>query len=342
MFDYKLPLERIAQHPSSRREDARLLVLDRDTGRIRHSIFSSLGEYLRAGDLLVVNDSRVFPARLQARKSTGGGVELLVLADHEPGGRKREGVPVLYGSSKPLRPGQQLLLEDGTQVSVLAGAAGGRARVRFECGSLQDVLGRLGSVPLPPYIRRPHGPAEEDRRRYQTVYADRDGSVAAPTAGLHFTQALLASLADGGIGLRRVTLHVGPGTFTPLRGDLENHRMEGEWCEVSTASAEACRETRRGGGRVVAVGTTSVRSLESAALAGTGAGAFCGETDLFIRPGFRFRAVDALITNFHLPGSTLLALVAAFAGAEKMRRAYEEAIVREYGFYSYGDAMLIL
>ncbi len=296
---------------------------------------------LRAGDLLVVNDSRVFPARLRANKPTGGGVELLVLeavADAEGS------VAAMVRTSKALHKDARLVLGDGSEVCVVTEPKGGRCRIAFatsDRGELQGLFAKLGAVPLPPYIDRPQGPSSDDLERYQTVYADREGSVAAPTAGLHFSREAVTGLAAAGVEICKVTLHVGPGTFVPVRGGLEDHRMEKEWCEVSDAVVRACARTRAAGGRVVAVGTTTVRAIESAC-AGGSLEVFSGPTGLFIRPGFDFRAVDALITNFHLPGSTLLALVAAFAGAQLMRAVYETAVHQRYRFYSYGDAMLIL
>lgn len=308
-FYYDLPEDRIAQSPLARRDASRLLVLDGSSGVREDRWFRDIVDYLRPGDLLVLNDTRVIPARLFGHKPTGGRVEILVerlLPDGKALAHLR--------ASKPMRPGLEIILEDGTRL-VFEGREDELFRLRGEPGSnLMAVLERLGHMPLPPYIQRDDG--ELDRERYQTVFAQRPGAVAAPTAGLHFDEDMLARIADAGVQTARVTLHVGAGTFQPVReDDLSRHHMHAEWVEVSEQTCAKVAETRARGGRVVSVGTTVTRSLESAA-AGGALQPFRGDTRLFITPGYRFRVVDALLTNFHLPESTLLMLVCAFAGYE--------------------------
>ena len=341
-FDYELPRERIAQHPLPRRDAARLLVLDRATGRLEDSGVGELAGWLDAGDLLVLNDTRVVPARLLGRKASGGRVELLLVervAPDEPVWRC-----LLRASRKP-GVGARLELADDLSATVLGREADGLWLVGFESrssslGSLEAALERAGRLPLPPYIERP--PAEDDRERYQTVFARRPGAVAAPTAGLHFTPELLGALAAAGIGTAWLTLHVGPGTFEPVRSErVDDHVMHAEVFEIPEATADALRVARERGARIVAVGTTVVRALEHVAKRDGEVHAARGACDLFIRPGFRFRVVDALLTNFHLPRSTLLMLVAAFAGRERVLEAYAHAMRERYRFYSYGDAMLV-
>ncbi len=336
-LDYRLPAELIAQRPAERREQARLMVVERGSETIRQAVFAEIPDYLGRDYVMVGNDSRVFPARLLGRKTSGGRVEVLILELPERGP-----APALFGTSKGLRDGQRIVFDDGVEALVVGPAEGGRCRLDFGGPPPAAVVERIGQVPLPPYISRPDGPTEEDGERYQTVYARTGGSVAAPTAGLHFTRELLEDLRARGVDFHRLTLHVGPGTFAPVRGRLEDHRMEGEFCEISAPEATALNEARAAGKRLVAVGTTTVRALESAAGEDGVVRAFSGRTDLFIRGGHVFRAVDALITNFHLPGSTLLALVMAFAGEDLLRRAYDLAVAERYRFYSYGDAMLVL
>jgi S-adenosylmethionine:tRNA ribosyltransferase-isomerase len=335
-LDYRLPPELIAQQPARHRRDSRLLILDVGKGEIRHGRFPDIADNLVAGDVLVANDSRVFPARLFANKRSGGRVELLILNLHE------NPAPAMSRSSKALREGQELVLADGTEIRVEGPATGGRCRIRFPEGSVRSLVERLGSVPLPPYIDR--ADSQElagDIERYQTVYADESGSVAAPTAGLHFDRDMLDGLAAKGVDFETVTLHVGPGTFTPIRSSPERHRMEAEYCRVTPTLVSRLRRARAEGARTIAVGTTTVRALETAASSGH-LNAFEGSTAMFIRPGYRFGAVDALLTNFHLPQSTLLCLVMALAGEDLVRRAYREAVEQSYRFYSFGDAMLIL
>lgn len=335
-IDYRLPRDLIAQHPANERDQSRLMVIDRESGGIEHRRFRDLREYVRPVDLLVANDSRVFPARIFATKPTGGRVEFLVL---DPG---RSGtVTAMARSSKALKADQSLILDGGGAVRIAALLDGGRVELDFGDPAPLDVLHRRGQVPLPPYIERPNGPSAEDLERYQTVFSEAEGSVAAPTAGLHFSDELLDELRRDGVGFETVTLHVGPGTFLPVRGAVEDHVMDAEYCTVGANVVGAAERLRTGNGRLIAVGTTTVRTLETASAGGRLA-EFVGPTRLFIRPGHRFNAVDALITNFHLPGSTLLCLVMAFAGRELITRAYAEAIGERYRFYSYGDAMLIV
>ena len=332
-FDYALPEELIAQRPAAERSRSRLLHLDARTGALADLQFTDLPRLLEPRDVLVLNDTRVIKARLEGRKATGGRIELLVerlLGERE--------VLALVRASHPPRPGSELRVGDGVRAEVLAREED-LYRLRFADATVAELLERCGRVPLPPYIT--HAPDASDSDRYQTVYAERPGAVAAPTAGLHFDRAMLERLAAQGVRIARVTLHVGAGTFQPVRtASVEAHRMHRERFEVPQATVEAIESARREGGRVLAAGTTALRALESAARGGR-LEATAGETDLFVYPGFGFRVVDRLLTNFHLPKSTLLMLVAAFAGAENIRRAYAHAIGQRYRFFSYGDAMLI-
>jgi S-adenosylmethionine:tRNA ribosyltransferase-isomerase len=341
-FDYVLPPELIAQHPAAERTASRLLHLDGRTGALEDRRFSDIATLLEPGDLLVVNDTRVIKARLHGVKDSGGEVEVLVervIDAHRALAQVR--------ASKTPKPGRKLIL-GGVDVEVI-GRHGEFFELRFAPsplgegrgeGSVLDVLAAHGEVPLPPYIT--HAPAGDDESRYQTVYAKVPGAVAAPTAGLHFDQALIAALRARGIGFASVTLHVGAGTFQPVRvDDLSKHEMHSEWYVVPQATVDAIDAARKRNGRVVAVGTTALRALESAASASGGFAAGAAETRLFITPGYAFRVVDRLVTNFHLPRSTLLMLVSAFAGAEPIRRAYAHAVAQRYRFFSYGDAMLL-
>jgi S-adenosylmethionine:tRNA ribosyltransferase-isomerase len=332
-FDYELPPELIAQHPSEKRSASRLLCVGTDS--IADRRFSDLPQLLSPGDLLVFNDTKVIKARLFGKKETGGHIEVLI-ERLLPGG---EALAQLH-AGRPAKPGSTLHLEGGLDLRVL-GRVGEFYHLRFPEGCpILEQLERHGSVPLPPYIS--HAPEAEDESRYQTVYARSPGAVAAPTAGLHFDEPLLAALARRGVEFAYVTLHVGAGTFQPVRvKNLAEHHMHPEHYEIPAPTAAAIETTRMRGGKIVAVGTTSVRCLEASAAAHGAAVAEASETDLFIMPGFDFRAVDRLITNFHLPRSTLLVLVSAFAGTETIRRAYRHAIEARYRFYSYGDAMLV-
>jgi S-adenosylmethionine:tRNA ribosyltransferase-isomerase len=335
-FDYNLPPDLIAQHPAEPRDSARLLLLGRESGRMEHCGMGDFPDCLRAGDLLVLNNTRVIPARLFGRKETGGRVEILV----ERLRGDRECLAQIRSSKSP-RSGSWLVVDAAPQARLqVTGRAGDFFQLlRTDGGTVMELLDAAGHVPLPPYITR--ADAEPDRDRYQTVFAQRPGAVAAPTAGLHFTPELLAGIESRGVALGYVTLHVGAGTFQPVRGEqVESHRMHNEWYEVDADLCECALQTRQGGGRIVAVGTTSVRCLESAAHGGTLQPAR-GETEIFIYPGFHFRSVDAMLTNFHLPRSTLLMLVSAFAGRERVLAAYREAVQQRYRFFSYGDAMFI-
>ncbi|HEX9013293.1 MAG TPA: tRNA preQ1(34) S-adenosylmethionine ribosyltransferase-isomerase QueA [Anaerolineaceae bacterium] len=334
-FDYNLPPERIAQTPVEPRHASRLMVVDRQSGAIRHAVFRELGEYLRTGDVLVLNQTRVIPARLFGTKQPGGGrIELLLLR------RVEDNLWETLVGGKGLHAGRAVTVEGRLEATIEMDLEGSRRLVRFE-KPIEAVLEEIGHVPLPPYIHTPLA----DRERYQTVYARIPGSAAAPTAGLHFTPELMDSLKNKGIGFASVTLHVGLDTFAPVtEEDPRSHQIHTEWCELGAEAAEQINATRAQGGRIIAVGTTSVRTLESAARGapeGCAVGPFSGPTDLFILPGYRFRAVDAMITNFHLPRSTLLMLVSAFAGRESILRAYQTAVEENYRFYSFGDAMLI-
>ena len=335
-FDYNLPESSIAQTPVEPRDSSRLMVLHRDTREIEHRIFRDIGEYLRAGDLLVLNQTRVIPARIYARKETGGRVELLLL-------RRRDKLTweALVGG-KGLRVGKVLRVEDGPQAEIVESLDGSERLIKFS-EPIEPYFSKVGNVPLPPYIHE----TLRDPERYQTVYAREPGSAAAPTAGLHFTPQLLGELQGKGIKIAYVTLHVGLDTFAPVTEENpQEHKIHTEWCELSQETADLINETKQGGGRVIAVGTTSVRTLESAAnfplpITNYQVQSFMGPTSLYILPGYEFKVVDAMITNFHLPKSTLLMLVSAFAGRETILKTYETAIREGYRFYSFGDAMLI-
>jgi len=335
-FDYDLPAEYIAQTPVEPRDASRLLVVERASGRLTHAHFYDLEKYLRPGDVLVINETRVIPARLYGRKiPTGGRVELLLLRQESP--LQWE---VLVGG-KGLRVGQQIQVDKGPMATITAELGGPRRSVRFSA-PIEAYFNKAGNIPLPPYIHEPLSNPE----RYQTIYARLPGSAAAPTAGLHFTPKLIARLRDLGVIFANVTLHVGLDTFAPVNEDdpLE-HKIHSEWCQLTPEAAAQINHARQAGGRIVAVGTTSVRTLESAARSaapGETVAAYEGSTDLFILPGHQFKAVDTLITNFHLPRSTLVMLVSAFWEREKLLAAYETAKQHGYRFYSFGDAMLLL
>ena len=352
-YHFSLPEENIAQHPLACRDSSRLLVVDCLAGETRDRQFTDICDYLAPGDLLVVNNTRVFPARLLGRKGTGGKAELLILQYPvpEPGsvggdtdGWRQVEVVGLVKSAKRPQPGGQLLFSENLAGTVRELLPDGKVRVvlRYR-GDLARLLEAHGQMPLPPYIRREEGQTEEDRQRYQTVYAENPGAVAAPTAGLHFTPALLARIQAKGVRIAQVTLHVGYGTFAPVRvEDIREHAIHAEYLKVSEETAALVNETRASGGRVWAVGTTSVRALEFAAKDTGRVLARSGFCDLYIYPGYQFRVVDNLITNFHLPQSSLLFLVSALAGRMRILAAYGEAVAKGYRFYSYGDAMALI
>ncbi|MGR2739386.1 tRNA preQ1(34) S-adenosylmethionine ribosyltransferase-isomerase QueA [Billgrantia sp. Q4P2] len=336
-FHYELPEELIARYPSERRSDCRLLCVNGESGELAHRRFTDLLELLEPGDLLVFNDTRVIPARLHGHKASGGKVEMLLERPLDA----HRGLAHIRSSKSP-KPGTELVFE-GDIRAVVEGRREALFELRFLGETpLIELLERHGHMPLPPYIDR----ADElaDRDRYQTVYARRDGAVAAPTAGLHFDEPLLERLAAKGVESAFVTLHVGAGTFQPVRADdIREHQMHSEWIEVSEAACEKVRAAQAAGRRVVAVGTTSVRCLESACMKSTSGeiAPYSGETDIYIYPGYEWHCVDALITNFHLPESTLLMLVSSFSGYETIMTAYREAVAERYAFFSYGDAMLL-
>ena len=334
-FDYYLPEELIAQTPLQRRDSSRLLHLDRLTGKVEHKHFFDLPDFLREGDCLVLNDSRVLPARLIGRRETGGVVEVVLLKD------KGDNVwECLTRPGKKTKPGTKLIFGEGELTALVTDSAeGGNKLLRFYYeGIFLEVLEHLGKMPLPPYIKI----ELQDQERYQTVYSREIGSAAAPTAGLHFTEELLDIITKKGVKICYVTLHVGLGTFRPVKcEDIESHEMHSEFCIISEETARVVTETKRSGGRVVAVGTTSCRTLESFAKEDGTLDEGSGFTDIFIYPGYRFKCMDALVTNFHLPESTLVMLVSAFAGREQVLAAYAKAVEEKYRFFSFGDAMFI-
>ena len=348
-YDYHLPPDRIARYPAERRDGSRLLVVP-PGGALGHRVFRDVVELFQPGDVLVLNESRVLPARLLGRKPSGAPAEVLLLRPWEGGwGKSGGGGPpdpglweALVRPGGKLKPGRTVEVAPDLVVEIVDSTGDGGRVVRLVTPlPVEEALARHGHVPLPPYLDRPDEAL--DRERYQTVYARTPGSVAAPTAGLHFTPELLAAVEAAGVGLARVTLHVGIGTFRPMEEeDPSRHAMHREWWEVRPEAADAVNAARAAGGRVWAVGTTAVRTLETAGAGGGGLRPGSGETDLFIRPGFTFQVVDGLITNFHLPRSTLLMLVAGLAGYRRIMDAYAEAIREGYRFYSYGDAMAIL
>ena len=335
-FYFELPEELIAQDPLADRSGSRMLMLDKTDGRIEHHIFKEIVDYLRPGDCLVLNNTKVLPARLSGRReNTGGAIEVLLL--------KRKGDDVWETLVKPGRkakPGTRILFGDGClQAEVLDVVEEGNRLIRFSYeGIFEEVLDRLGEMPLPPYITH----KLQDKNRYQTVYARYEGSAAAPTAGLHFTKELLQKIADKGVDIAYVTLHVGLGTFRPVKADnILEHHMHAEYYQVTEEAAEKINRAKASGGRVICVGTTSCRTVESAAGDDGTLKAGCGNTEIFIYPGYRFKVLDCLITNFHLPESTLVMLVSALAGREQVLHAYEEAIRLKYRFFSFGDAMFL-
>jgi S-adenosylmethionine:tRNA ribosyltransferase-isomerase len=342
-YDYELPKRLIAQHPLQRRTDARLLVVNRGDGSLSHQHIRDLPTLLRSGDCLVINDTKVIPARLVGfRAETGGRWEGLFLSADSAGNWR-----LLAKTRGKLQPGESIVLtnerlQEVFRLRLVLKESEGSWIARPEVeGQPFELLERVGRVPLPPYIRDGEM-TESDRERYQTVFGEKPGAVAAPTAGLHFTEELLSRLGTAGVAVARVTLHVGQDTFRPVTSDtLEGHVMHSEWCEITQSAVEKIQRAQAAGGRVVAVGTTSVRTLETAAQNGQ-LKPFAGPTELFIRPPYKFQSIDALLTNFHLPRTTLLVLVRTLGGDQLIRQAYEEAIREEYRFYSYGDAMLIL
>jgi len=335
-FFYELPEELIAQDPLEDRTASRLLVLDRKTDKLEHKIFSDVINYLNPGDCLVINNTRVIPARLIGEKEgTGGKVEILLLKR-----RENDIWESLVKPGKKLRPGARVIFGDGRlKAEILEIAEEGNRLVKFYYeGIFEEILDSLGEMPLPPYITH----KLEDKEMYQTVYAKFDGSAAAPTAGLHFTNELLEKIRQKGIRIASVTLHVGLGTFRPVKvEDVNNHHMHTEWYEVNNEAADIINETKKNGGRVICVGTTSCRTIESVADENGLMSAKTGETDIFIYPGYKFKVMDGLITNFHLPESTLVMLVSAFAGKERILSAYETAVKERYRFFSFGDAMIL-
>lgn len=345
-YDYPLPERLIAQQPADQRDQSRLLVLDCVNNTLRHSRFAAVGELLRPGDLLVVNNSKVFPARLFGAKDTGGRVELLLLHFPETDRPGEAAASALLRSSKRPKPGSRLQFADDLHARVEELLPDGKVRVRLlhpPDADLAQLLDQYGQLPLPPYIRRPEGSTAADSQRYQTEYACHIGSTAAPTAGLHFSRQLLAELEQQGIRQAAVTLHVGYGTFAPVRSsDIREHQIHQEFVRVPEETAEAIQATRAAGGRIWAVGTTTARTLEFAADATGRVQPMEGLCGLYIYPGYRFKAADNLITNFHLPCSSLLFLVSALAGRERILAAYAEAVAENYRFFSYGDAMAIV
>jgi S-adenosylmethionine:tRNA ribosyltransferase-isomerase len=337
-FDYDLPPSLIAQYPSPQRGETSLMILHRQTGVTENQAFGDITKYLNSADLLVMNNTRVLPARLIGKKETGGRIEMLFIPPWN--GIKGEWETLIKGTGKVKR-GARIQFEQGLEGEVEE-LKDGKGKINFSYqGEVMDILQKIGHIPLPPYIKRGDEPL--DRERYQTVFAERDGSIAAPTAGLHFTQTLFQKLKENGVRITTITLHIGIGTFAPVKArDIEHHTMEAEWIEISEETAGEIEDTKARGGRVFAVGTTTTRALESFYNGNGGVRSGKGMTSLFIYPPYRFQVIDGLVTNFHLPKSTLIMLVSAFAGRNLLMKAYQEAIGRKYRFYSYGDAMLIL
>ena len=344
-LDYYLPAEMIAQHPVEVRSESRLLVLGRSGGKVVDSHFSQIGKFLQVGDCLILNDTKVIPARFFGRRESGGGLEGLFLGEASP--TRWE---VMLKGSRKVRDGETIWLkgkteEDFCRARIIKKLGGGRCLLEMESKTeVEIILEEVGFPPLPPYIKRgtDRQEAQVDKLRYQTVYACKAGAVAAPTAGLHFTKQLIKELKNKKVRFAYLTLHVGAGTFKPVKAEnLEEHKIHPERFVINGKNAQLINSTKEGGGRIIAVGTTCTRALEAVAV-GSRVKATCGTTELFIKPGYEFRIVDAMVTNFHLPRSTLLALVAAFAGLENILAAYRHAIEQRYRFYSYGDAMLII
>ena len=338
-FDYALPNSFIAQHPRPGREEDRLLRIERDSGTISHHRFLDLPDFLRRGDCVVVNDTRVIPSRIKGRKQTGGAVELLLLHKLDQESRQWH---CMAKRTNRMKPGMAFTFDEGLSGEVAAVYEGGTIDILFSQPVTEETLFRIGELPLPPYIHRPEGPETTDYQRYQTVFARVPGAVAAPTAGLHFSPDLVKKIEEKGIKVISITLHVGSGTFLPLRvSQIEDHKMHREYYEISGNAAAVINQTKTAGGRIVAIGTTVVRTLESAADAAGHIQPGAAWTALFIYPPYRFRVVDVLVTNFHLPKSTLLLLVCSFASKDMVFKSYETAKETGYRFYSYGDAMLI-
>jgi S-adenosylmethionine:tRNA ribosyltransferase-isomerase len=337
-FQYRLPRNLIAQYPSKERDQSRLMVVDRDTGSLEHRTFRDLPEYLNEGDALVVNDTRVIKAKLLGRKEAGGRVEVLITEKVSDRTWK-----CMLKRARSIRNGSTVYFGDGLSGQFLGRNETGSWRIEFESkGDFYEAIDQLGYMPLPPYIKRKE-PLPLDEERYQTIFATKPGSIAAPTAGLHLTHSLLERIKERGVSIVPITLHVNVGTFSPIRTErVEDHTMAREYFEIDAVAAEAITMAKERGGRIIAVGTTTTRSLESAFDSNGNLAATAGYSDLFIYPPYRFRIVDALVTNFHLPGTTLLLLVSAYATWELIMKAYGEAIRREYRFFSYGDGMLIL
>lgn len=334
-FNYDLPKELIAQTPIERRDGSRLMLLNKETGEVQHKHFYDLPDFLRPGDCLVMNNSRVLPARLFGKRPTGGAVEVLLLTD------KGDGVwECLTRPGRKTQPGTELIFGEGELTATVVGeAAGGNKLVKFHYdGIFIEILERLGRMPLPPYIHE----ELEDSERYQTVYSKELGSAAAPTAGLHFTPELLKKIEDMGVSLAYITLHVGLGTFRPVKeDDIEQHDMHSEFCIIDRETADKINRAKETGGRVIAIGTTSCRTIESVADENGHIEPWSGWTNIFIYPGYRFKCLDCLVTNFHLPESTLIMLVSALAGRENVLNAYKTAVEEKYRFFSFGDAMFI-
>ena len=337
-FDYELPPDRIAQVPLKQRDESKLMVVNRHSGELQHTQFARIEDYLPESALLVLNDTKVIPARLIGNKrETGGKIELLLIQETE-----KDVWEVLAKPMRSLKVGTQLVFEEGVlSGEVIEKTKNGKCLIAFSyVGEFYNLLSEIGLMPLPPYIRRT--PDEDDKVRYQSVYASQEGAIAAPTAGLHFTQELLEKLNRKGIQNTKLTLHVGIGTFQPVKVDnIKTHKMHAEYINLKDTVAQRINNAKRTGSEIIAIGTTVVRALETAGAPGT-VEQFNGQSELFIYPGFQFKIVDALITNFHLPKSTLLMLVSAFADTQLIKKAYQEALQHNYRFYSYGDAMLIL
>ena len=341
-FDYELPEELIAQHPLERRDASRMLLINREERNWHDASFADLSEHVRPGDVLVLNNTRVFPARLRGvREPTGGHIELFLIRELE-----RDVWEALARPARRLHTGSRMRFGESLRAEIIRELEEGRRVVRFEAGrELAPLIEEIGETPLPPYIKRDPDkpPVIEDRERYQTVYARQRGAIAAPTAGLHFTPEVMEAILERGARIAEITLHVGYGTFEPVRvEDLSEHRVEAEQFEITSEAARSINEARARGSRIIAVGTTTTRALESASTVEGRIRAGAGVAELTITPGYRFRAVDALVTNFHLPRSSLLVLVSAFAGPELVRAAYQHAVSARYRFYSYGDCMLII